>query len=299
MTELVAALVEFLGDGFIPLLIIALTIIFGKFIHRVLEKKYKKSIPFSPAERTDMVFLKHFSTFAIAIIGLFLVANSIPALHAFSVSIFAGAGVLAVIIGFASQQAFANIMSGVFITMFKPFRVGDLIKIKSDIIGIVEDITLRHTVIRSFENKKIIIPNAVISNEIIENAGLGDEKICKFIDVNISYDSNIDNAMRIMQEESVRHPYFLDNRNHDEKKQNLPPVIVRVMGFGDSGINLRAWVWAKYPNAAFIMGCDLHKTIKERFDKEGIEISYPYRAIVYKNYNPPKIQEKIHKTKKR
>jgi len=69
----------------------------------------------------------------------------------------AGAGILAVAVGFASQAALSNIISGVFVVIFKPFRVGDRLKI-NELTGVVEDITLRHTVIRDLENKRIIIP---------------------------------------------------------------------------------------------------------------------------------------------
>ena len=62
----------------------------------------------------------------------------------------------------------------------------------------------------------------------------------------------------------------------------LTAVPVRVVGFGDSSVNLKAYVWAADPGKAFRMGCDLNKSIKQRFDKEGIEIPFPYRTIVYK-----------------
>ena len=199
-----------------------------------------------------------------------------------SVSLFAGAGILAVVIGFASQHAFANIVSGIFIVIFKPFRVGDRITIGTDVRGVVEDINLRHTIIRNFENKRIIVPNSIISNEKIENASIGDEKICRFVEFGISYDSNIDKAMKIMEKEALKHPLHIDNRSDEEKEKNDPIVRVRVIGFADSSVNLRAWVWAKDSPDAFTLGCDLNKSIKERFDKEGIEIPFPYRTIVYK-----------------
>ena len=60
-------------------------------------------------------------------------------------------------------------------------------------------------------------------------------------------------------------------------------VTVRVLGFGDSSVNIRAWVWGKDAPTVFKMVCDLNKFIKTRFDAEGIEIPFPYRTIVFKN----------------
>ncbi|USN45801.1 MAG: mechanosensitive ion channel family protein [Candidatus Woesearchaeota archaeon] len=226
--------------------------------------------------------MRHLVAGLVYVIGIGLAIYVVPSLRALSVSLFAGAGVLALILGFASQSVFANIVSGIFIAIFKPFRVGDVISVKN-YLGTVEDITLKHTVIRSFENKRIIIPNSLMNSEVIENANIEDENICKFVEVGISYDSSIDNAMKIMAREAQKHPLFLDHRTDDERKEKKPAVVVRVLGFSDSAIKLRAWVWAKTPGDAFILGCDLNKSIKEAFDKAGIEIPFPYRTIVYKN----------------
>ena len=67
-----------------------------------------------------------------------------------------------------------------------------------------------------------------------------------------------------------------------EKKKDIDPVIVRVIGFGDSSVNLRGYIWSKDHISGFYLKCDLFKSVKERFDKEGIEIPFPYRTIVYK-----------------
>ena len=243
---------------------------------------FKRSTKKLKVEATRYNFLKHFLSALIYILGLSAVIYTIPSLRTFSVSILAGAGVLAVIIGFASQQALSNIISGIFIVIFRPFRVGDKIKIGPDVNGVVEDINLRHSVIRTYENKRIIIPNSIISNERIENANLGDEKVCKFVEFGISYDSNVKKAKKIMQEEAEKHPHILDDRTEEEKKNKEPVVRVRVIGFTDSSVVIRAWAWAEDPFSAFKLGCDLYESIKERFDKEGIEIPFPHRTIVYK-----------------
>jgi small-conductance mechanosensitive channel len=88
--------------------------------------------------------------------------------------------------------------------------------------------------------------------------------------------------MKIMREESEKHPNCYDNRTEEEKKNKEPIVKVRVIGFGNSSVNLRAWVWSEDAGKGFVMACDLNKSIKERFDKEGVEIPFPYRTIVYK-----------------
>ncbi len=235
------------------------------------------------ADPTNFSFIKNsvgFVIYAIAIIFIFL---KIPYLKSLGTALFAGAGILAVAVGFASQKAFSNIISGLFILLFKPYKISDIIQLNDGSMGVVEDITLRHTLINNYENRRIVIPNSIISEETIINSNILDLKIRKHIIFSISYDSNIDKAMEIIQDEAQRHPCFLDNRNEVEVEANEPAVIVRVVALSDYSVDLKAYIWTKDSDDAFVLMCDLLKSVKERFDKEGIEIPFPYRTIVYKN----------------
>lgn len=129
----------------------------------------------------------------------------------------------------------------------------------------------------------MIIKNSVINSEILINSNIVEETICNFIDMGISYDSDMDKAMEIMSKEAMAHPNFIDHRTQEDLDKGMPPVTVRVMGFGDSLVNLRAFVWSMDHSSGFVMKTDLNKSFKEQFDKHGIEIPFPYRTIVYKN----------------
>lgn len=268
------------------LILITVTILVAVILSFVLRKslglfinKYAARLKTDP---TNFKFLKnsvHFIIYTAAIIFIF---NKIPYLKSLGTALFAGAGILAVIIGFASQKAFSNIISGIFILMFKPFRVNDVIEIGGVNKGIVEEITLRHTIIRNYENRRIIIPNGIISEETIINSNIMDEKIRMHIVFGISYDSDVDLAIHIIQQEAEAHPSFIDNRTREAKKSGEPPVIVRLIELSDFSVNLKAYVWSIGNDKAFAMKCDLLKSIFGRFNAEGIEVPFPYRTIVYK-----------------
>lgn len=263
----------------VVLLILIISVILAKLVKKAMLKKARMLT----ADATPYTFMSHMAGGLIYFIGIGLAIYSVPSLRGLATSIFAGSGVLLMIIGFASPHAFANIAGGIFISIFKPFRLGDRIRfINKEVIGTVEDITLRHTVIRTFDNKRIIVPNSVISGEILENAHIVDEKTLQFFDIGIGFSSDIDKAMQIIKEEALRHPNYLDNRTEEQLANNDEPVKVRILSYGDSTVNLRAWIWAADPAGAFDMGCDLNKTIKERFDKEGVELPYPYHNIITK-----------------
>ncbi|MTI20341.1 mechanosensitive ion channel family protein [Fulvivirga sp. RKSG066] len=277
-----------IDQQYIDYIIFPLAVLAGAFfLSRVLRyfirrfvKRMSESMKLDP---TKYNFLSNAINFIILILAVMVIFYHIPQLKQYGVGIFASAGVLAAIVGFASQSAFSNIVSGVFIVLFKPFRVGDHISLSKGNSGEVEDITLRHTVIKNYENRRIVIPNSIISDDTIVNSSLNEDKTCMYVLFGISYDSDIDLATKIMQEEAMKHPDILDNRSAADKRDGSPMVVVRLIDFGDSSVNLRAYVWATDPMVGFMMKCDLHKSIKKRFDAEGIEIPYPHRTIVYKD----------------
>ncbi|RNC28632.1 MAG: Small-conductance mechanosensitive channel [Candidatus Dichloromethanomonas elyunquensis] len=270
----------------VKMIVILVIFIATVFLSKLTKRFVQKRIDKASIDITQLNFMKHVLSGAIYFFGVILIIFQIDYLKTTAVSILASSGIVAVIIGFASQQTFANIVSGLFITLFKPFRIGDRIRfIDKDVLGVVEDITLRHTVLRTIENKHIIIPNNVINNEFIENANIIEEKICTYFNVRISYDSDIDHAIHIIKEEVTGHHDFYDIRSQEEIHEGAEPVEVKVVGIGETSINIRAWVWAKDSQTGFNMNCDLIKSVKERFDQEGIEIPYPYRTLVFKDNN--------------
>jgi small conductance mechanosensitive channel len=267
-------------------LIIVGALVAAYILSKILRTLFTKFLQLASSklnvDPTHYSFLNNLISFVIYLGAFIFIFYTIPGLRALGVTLFAGAGVAAAVILFASQQAFSNIINGIFIIVFKPFRVGDIIKVGTLNIGKIEDITLRHTVIRDFENRRIIIPNSVIGSETLINSSIRDELICNFVEFGISYDSDINKAIQIIRDEAMKHPNYVDNRTREEKKNNVHPVMVRVIGFGDSSVNLRAFIWTRDHTSGFILKCDLFKSVKERFDREGVEIPFPYRTIVYK-----------------
>lgn len=255
-----------------------IVIVLRKFLNLFI-LKYSSRLRSDP---TNFSFLKNAIGFIVFSIAIFFIFTKVPYLNSLGTALFAGAGIFAAVIALASQKAFSNIVSGIFILIFKPFRVNDTIEFVDSTKGVVEEITLRHTIIRDYENRRIVIPNGNISNETIINSNIVDDLIRKHVEFGISYDSNIEKATKIIQEEAIRHPFFLDNRTQEEIEAGAPEVLVRLISLGDFSVNLRAYVWVEGNDKAFALHCDLLKSVFDRFNKEGIEVPFPYRTIVYK-----------------
>ncbi|MBT8327932.1 MAG: mechanosensitive ion channel family protein [Bacteroidia bacterium] len=256
----------------------------GKYvIRRYLQKTYN-----DPTDKefpvTSLNFFYNTFAFLVYTIAVMAIIYTIPQFKHIGKTLFAGAGIFAAIIGFASQQAFSNIIGGVFLVLFKPFRVGDLIRVGQINEGYVEDITLRHTVIKDFENKRIVIPNSLISTETIHNSTLKDPRVLNRIPFGISYDSNVELAISIIRKHAKQHSLQMDYRSEIEKQEVTEDIDVRVISWDDSSITLRAYIWTESQHDGFMLRTDLYQTVKKDFEENGIEIPFPHRTIVYKNH---------------
>lgn len=215
--------------------------------------------------------------------AIFSIVTQITPLKSMALSLLAGSGIVVLFIGFAAQEAFSNIIAGFFISFFRPFSVGDLINLPGQSIsGRVEDINLRHTVVRTFENNRIIIPNATMNKSILENKDFGERKVCNFLMISISYDSDIDKAKSVIIEEALAHPKLIDVRTPEDIENKVPQVNPVLFALNNSSVDLRVGLWTADSSDGYIMLSDLRDSIKKRFDKEGIEIPYPYQNVIIK-----------------
>lgn len=284
------SILDKLGFNALLLLKIILILVGAFILERILFTLIRKAYQRGDQGRENMTsyrFLKNALRFIVSMVAIGLVIYVIPSLKHFAVTLLAGAGILVAILGLATQRAFSNIISGIFIVSFKPFRVGDMVEITSEHRGVVEDITLRHTVIRTWENRRVIIPNAVISDATIVNSTIEDEATCQWVEIGISYESDLDLAMSIMQTEAEQHPNCIDRRTAEELEMGFPKVSVRLVRIGDSSLVLRAYVWAGDPVQARVMHFELNRSIKLRFDREGIDLPYPHRTLTFKGPGVP------------
>ncbi|MDH5627778.1 MAG: mechanosensitive ion channel family protein, partial [Candidatus Krumholzibacteria bacterium] len=178
----------------------------------------------------------------------------------------AGLGVAGFIVGFALQDTLANFASGVMILFYKPFDKGDAVE-AGGVTGVVSHMSLVSTTILTFDNQTIIVPNSKIWGDVIKNINTQDRRRVD-LKFGISYSDDIPRAEAVLMEIVKAHPNVLET----------PEPVVRLHELGDSSVNfvVRPWVvttdyWEVY--------WDLTRTVKMRFDKEGISIPFPQRDV--------------------
>ena len=184
-----------------------------------------------------------------------------------SLATIAAAATLA--IGFALQDVIANFVAGVFIYTDKPFRIGDWIEWDGN-SGVVEDISLRVTRVRTFDNELLTVPNSNLTDGVIKNPVAKEQLRLQFL-FGIGYDDDIDKATDIIIDEAEKHDEILDD----------PAPSVRLTELGDSSVGLKSRVWIDEPARGDFVKTkgEYVKAVKERFDEEGINIPYPNRTI--------------------
>lgn len=242
---------------------------------------YKKNKEKTHKEEIYKKFTSQLLQSVVFTLAVYLVLKQMPIENGVLNAVSTSASLLVVILGFAAQEALGNVINGVFISASKPFDIGDRVRLVSlNITGIVEDITLRHTIVRTFENKRLVVPNSVMNKEIIENSNFKDESICNFLDIEIAYESDIDLAIKIIKGLVREHKYFYDTRSEEDKANGADDVSVLVRELSDEGICLRCTVWTKDTSKNFQMCSDLRKEIVREFCKNNIEIPYKHIKIV-------------------
>ena len=227
-------------------------------------------------DETVIRYILRFKNLVILIIAFFFYASLVPSLRALIGTLVAGAGITALIIGFAAKSTLANLISGLSLAVYRPFRIGDVVEIENE-YGTVEDITLRHTIVRTWQHKRLIIPNEKLDNMSLINYSIIDARILCTIETGVSYDTDIDLARRLILDEAAKSPYR-------DLKADDPWV--RVISHGDFSIGLRLYIWVPNVENAWLARFTLLENIKKRFDKEGVEIPFPYRTLVYKKDLP-------------
>lgn len=244
-----------------------------KLIDRTIRRKRKKNVT------TLLMFIKKVKKLIIYSLMLLMIMGQFETFHKFSVTLLSGLGIGSVVLGLAAQESLKDFFGSFALVIGDAFEVGDFIECTSlGVSGTVEDITMRHTIIRTINNRRIIIPNAQLNSYTIENFNYSDNENMKLVDFTVSYESDVDKAMNIIKEEMKKmyHP------NPKGKNKDVEFPKVRVASWNDSSITLRAWVWGKDNSETFENMYNLNYIIKKRFDKEGIEIPYPHVVTIKK-----------------
>jgi small conductance mechanosensitive channel len=175
-------------------------------------------------------------------------------------------GAAGFIVGFALQGTLSNFAAGIMILIYRPYDVGDLVKI-GDTFGKVDAMTVVSTTLLTLDNQKVVLPNNMIWGDKVVNV-TGTDKRRVDMAFGIGYGDDIAKAQSILEEILLKHKAVLKN----------PKPIVKVHELADSSVNFVVWPWVKTENYWDVYW-DITRAVKERFDAEGVSIPFPQRDV--------------------
>lgn len=175
-------------------------------------------------------------------------------------------GAAGLAVGLALQGSLGNFAGGVLILIFKPFKVGDTIEAQG-FLGAVREISILYTIVDTFDNRRIVIPNGSLSNSSLTNVSYYDTRRCDMT-FSISYGDDIDKARDVIK------------RCLNEEGRVLPEPEPRISvgSLGDNSVNIIVRPWTKTDDL-WPVYWDMHEKIKKEFDREGLTIPFPQRDV--------------------
>ena len=246
--NLIAALVIF----YVGRLVIGLVV---RGLHRVMQKQ--------GVDKTLETFVCNLVRMVLLIVVIIAAIGALGIETTSFIAIFGAAGLA---VGLALQGSLSNFASGVLIILFRPYKVGDFIE-AAGISGSVEQLQILTTILKTGDNKKVIVPNSQIMNSVITNYSANETRRVDMV-IGVSYEDDLDKVRNTIQELVAA----------EERILAEPACTIAVSALADSSVNFVVRPWVNTPDYWGVM-FDLTEAIKKRFDQEDISFPFPQQDV--------------------
>ena len=215
--------------------------------------------------KADLALQGFISSLVNIILKVLLVVSVASMIGIQTTSFVAAIGAAGLAIGLALQGSLANFAGGVLILLFRPFKIGDWIEAQS-VSGTVDSIQIFHTVLRTSDNKTVIVPNGNLSNGIITNYNRQPTRKVVF-DVGVDYEADLQKVREVLLALA-----------DDPRVLKEPASAVVVTALGDSAITMSLRVWVDTPNYWDVLFM-FNEHARDRLKAQGVDIPFPQRVV--------------------
>ncbi len=261
------AMIDYLSINAIDLagnVVVALIIFYGgRWIVGLAVGALRKVMQRQEIDKTLETFVCNLVRMALMVVVIIAAISALGIQTASFIAIFGAAGLA---VGLALQGSLSNFAAGVLIVLFRPYKVGDWIE-AAGISGSVEQVQILTTILKTGDNKQIIVPNSQIMDSIITNYSANDTRRVDMV-VGVSYDDDLDKVRKTIEELVAA-----EDRIRDE-----PACTIAVSELADSSVNFVVRPWVKTSDYWGVM-FDLTEAIKKRFDQDGISFPFPQQDV--------------------
>ena len=239
-------------------------IVIAWFVSRLLSRAARRVLEHSPSNSQLLNdFIANIINKVVMLVGILV---ALAALDVNVAPIMAMVGAAGFVVAFALQGTLSNFASGLMIMLYRPYDIGDVVDV-AGIVGTVKSMTLVSTSIITADNRMMIVPNNSIWGNIITNVTHSDTRRVDMT-FGIGYDDDMEQAQKVMEQVLSEHPLVLKD----------PAPTIKVHELADSSVNFICRPWVKTPDYWTVLW-EVTRTVKERFDEEGISIPYPQSDI--------------------
>jgi small conductance mechanosensitive channel len=243
----------FINAGVSILVLVVAYLVYLGIRHGIDRFSRRRDLPVSdPGAETRIRMIQRLSAVVVffVAVGLVFWIMDISALKRVAVGMFASAGVVGIAIGFAAQTVIANLVSGVIIAFAQPIRLGDGVEIDGE-YGTVESIGLFYSYIRTWDNRRLVMPNKLLSDRTIRNYTLVDPRMPALVILRLDYGADVESVRALLLAEARAHRLFLSE----------PEPTVSVVDADDVGVSVRLMAWAATQSDAWTLATDVRETV--------------------------------------
>ncbi|MBT8078802.1 MAG: mechanosensitive ion channel [Gammaproteobacteria bacterium] len=251
--------IEFGGRALIAVAIFVI----GRIVARMITNAVRKMMQ---RQQVDRILESFVTNLIFWILMVFVVIAAIDRIGIQTTSLIAIMGAAGLAIGLALQGSLSNFASGVLIVVFRPYKVGDFVE-AAGISGTIQQVQILTTVLKTGDNKKVIVPNSQIMGSIITNYSANDTRRIDMV-FGVGYDDDIDKVRETIQR-------LVDA---DDRILKDPACQITVSALADSSVNFNVRPWVNTPDYWNVF-FDLTEAVKKEFDKVGISFPYPQQDV--------------------
>ncbi len=237
--------------------------VIGRYLSKIIVRLLKKVMIKAKLDETISNFLGSIAQAILTVVVIIAALEQLGVNTTSVLAIFAAAGLA---VGLAFKDSLSNFASGIMLILFKPFKLGDFVE-AAGVSGVVENIRIFNTVMKTGDNREITVPNSQIYGGIITNFSARETRRIDLV-IGIGYDDNIGTAKQLIQ----------DIISQESRILSDPEPTIMVLELGESSIDIAVRPWVNSGDY-WVVRADLLQTIKEKFDAEGLSIPYPQRDL--------------------
>jgi len=222
-------------------------------------------------DRMAVKFLAKLLRYCVYICAFVAYAHFVPGLSSLGAASLTSISVVTVIVGLAAQNTLGNLVAGISLLLYRPFKLGDRLQVMAPTgleTGFVENLTLGYTLLRTDDNRRVVVPNSLMASQTTINLTGNDPRVVCSVAIGISYDSDIDRARDILLALAGKHP----------KAGKV--CACQLTQLVSSGMVLTLDVWCADALTAITLRCDLLEQAVKRFAQEEIGVSFAQTKVV-------------------